>query len=103
MKQISLLALAAVLSTAAFSQTNWGIQATGNLSNVKLSMDGAELFKNSSNVGFGVGVVSDISLGKTLSLRPSLNLLQKGGKLESAFEGIDDDSMFPSVKIDNKF
>jgi hypothetical protein len=108
MKKIYLLAVAAIVSTAAFSQVKWGVQATGNLSNVKLSIDGAsaDMFKKSANIGFGVGVVSEVPLGSSLSLRPSLNLLQKGGKLESAFDTEDgggDGTLFPSVKVDNKF
>ena len=105
MKRIYLLALAAIVSTAAFSQVKLGLQATGNLANVKLSMDGAELFKKKSNIGFGVGLVSEIDLGTSVSLRPSLNLLQKGGKLESAFntDGSGDGELLPSVSVDNKF
>ena len=105
MKKIILLAVTAIVSTAAFSQVKWGVQATGNLANVKLSIDGAEAFKKKSIVGFGVGVASEIDLGTSVSLRPSLNLLQKCGKLESAFNSEDadgDGGLFPSVTVDNK-
>jgi hypothetical protein len=102
MKKIYLLAVAAIVTTAAFSQVKWGLQATGNLANVKLSMDGAELFKKGTNIGFGIGLASEVDLGTSLSLRPSLNLLQKGGRLESAFDK-EDGEMLPSVSIDNKF
>ncbi|HEY0039286.1 MAG TPA: porin family protein [Flavisolibacter sp.] len=103
MKKIIFLAVAAVVSTAAFSQVKWGVQGIGNLSSVSVKADGAEMFKKSSNIGFGVGVSSEIPLSSQVSLRPSLNLLQKGGKLKSAFD-MDggDGSMFPSIEIDNK-
>ena len=104
MKKIFLLAIAAIASTAAFSQVKWGVQGTGNLASTKLTMDGAEMFKKKSNIGWGVGVVSEIDLGTSLSLRPSLNLLQKGGKLESNFNSEDGDGeLLPSIKVDNKF
>lgn len=104
MKKIFLLAATAIFSTAAFSQTKWGVQAIGNLSNISIKAEGADMFKKTSNIGFGVGVVSDVSLGGQLSLRSSLNLLQKGGKLKSNFEsdgGVGE--MLPSVEMDGKF
>ena len=103
MKKIFLLAATAIFSTAAFSQTKWGVQAIGNLSNISVTAEGADMFKKSSNIGFGVGVVSDVSLGEKLSLRSSLNLLQKGGKLKSNFDFGDDlGGIAPSVEMDAK-
>jgi hypothetical protein len=105
MKKITFLAIAAIVSTAAFSQVKWGVQATGNLSSIGLDAEYASLFKKSSVVGFGAGVVSEASLGKSLALRTSLNLLQKGGKIKSAFDSEDgggDGSFFPSVSVENK-
>jgi hypothetical protein len=101
MKKIFLLAATAIFSTAAFSQTKWGVQAIGNLSNISITAEGADMFKKSSNIGFGVGVVSDVALGEKLSLRSSLNLLQKGGKMKSNF---DDDmgGIVPSMEMDAK-
>ncbi|RYF79312.1 MAG: PorT family protein [Chitinophagaceae bacterium] len=106
MKKFYLLAVAAVVSTAAFSQAKWGVQAHGNLASNKLSVEGADMFKKTANFGFGVGVVSDVTLGSNLSLRSSLNLLQKGGKLKSSFNLGGDDGqgeMLPSIEVDNKF
>jgi len=101
MKKIFLLAATAIFSTAAFSQTKWGVQAIGNLSNISITAEGADMFKKSSNIGFGVGVVSDVALGSNLSLRSSLNFLQKGGKLKSDF-GEDMGEMLPSIEMDAK-
>lgn len=104
MKKIFLFATAAIISTAAFSQTKWGVQATGNLSNLSITADGIELFKNTPNIGFGVGVVSDVALSSKLSLRSSLNLLQKGGRLKTNFDmGDGTGGLFPSVEMNGKF
>lgn len=109
MKKIYLLAIAAIASTAAFSQAKWGVQAIGNLSNVSLKVEGAEFLKKSSLVGFGAGIVLEVPLGSSLSLRSSLNLLQKGGKLKSDFnlgggDGTGDEpDFFPNLEMQNKF
>ena len=102
MKKIYLLAIAAVLTSVSFGQVKWGGQITGNLSSAKLGGDGASLFKSKAIVGFGVGVVSDVTLSEKLSLRSSLNLLQKGVELKSAFEEESGDIEFPSVTLTNK-
>ena len=104
MKKIFLLAIAAVATTAAFSQVNWGVQAHGNLARTSLSGEGTEVLTKKSLIGFGAGVVADASLGGQLSLRTSLNLLQKGGKVK--FDGAADeengDSFIPSIDASNK-
>lgn len=81
-----------------------GAQATGNLSYAKLSIDGASDFKKSAVIGFGVGVISDVTLSNKLSLRSSLNLLQKGATLEPDFDGDNGGGIdLPPVTIKNKF
>ena len=101
MKKIFLLAIAAIVTTAAFSQVNWGIQAHGNLARTSLSGEGTEAFKKSSIIGIGAGVVADAKLSDQLSLRTSLNLLQKGGKLEFEGDG-EGDSFITSMSATNK-
>ena len=105
MKKIILVAMAAVVSTAAFSQVKWGVQASGSLNSLSVKAEGADMFKKTSTIGFGAGITSEIQLSSQVSLRPSLNLLQKGGKLKSAFDdlgGEDGGLSFPSIEIDNK-
>ena len=75
MKKIYLLAIAALATTAAFSQVKWGVQATGNLSTASLNAEFSEMFKKTAAIGFGAGVVSEATLSENLSLRTSLNLL----------------------------
>lgn len=101
MKKIFLLAIAVIAGTAAFSQVNWGIQAHGNLARTSIGGEGTEAFKKSSSIGVGGGVVADATLSDKLSLRTSLNLLQKGGKLEVTGSE-DGDSFMPSISATNK-
>jgi hypothetical protein len=101
MKKIFLFAIAVIASTAAFSQVNWGLQAHGNLARTSISGEGTEAFKKSANIGFGAGVIADANLGSQLSLRTSLNLLQKGGKL-SFNGGGEGDDFLPSIDASNK-
>ena len=104
MKKIYLLAMAALFTTAAFSQVKWGVQATGNLGTARLNSDYDGFFKKTLAPGFGAGIVSEASLTNKLSLRTSLSLLQKGSKMKTAFDMGDGDngSFFPSATMINK-
>lgn len=76
MKKVLLLAVASCVATLSFSQVRYGLQATGTLSGASTDAPGS--VDKQMKGGFGIGVVSEIGLGKQLSLRPSLNFLQKG-------------------------
>lgn len=81
MKRILLLAVAATITTASFSQVKLGAQVTGNAGSV--STDAPAKIEKSMRGGFGAGVVSEIPLGSNFSLRPSINFLQKGSSFKS--------------------
>jgi hypothetical protein len=82
MKRIMLLVIAAVITTVSFGQVRFGGQLTANLSSA--SVKGFEgSYTKSPRLGAGVGVVAEIALANSLSLRPSLNFLQKGVKLKA--------------------
>ena len=103
MKKIYLLAIAALVTTAAFSQVKWGVQATGNLSTASLNEEYSEMFKKTPAIGFGAGVVSEATLSEKLSLRSSLNLLQKGVKMKATIEiGEGDDAFSTEATAVNK-
>lgn len=82
MKKIILLAATAIISTASFSQVNWGIQAIGGLRSGTLG-DGEVNLNGKSRFAYGAGVVADAALSNEISFRPSLNFLKKGMLIES--------------------
>lgn len=84
MKKVFLLAAAGLLTTAAFSQVRFGPQAAVNFSSASMDKDETEGMKKSMKPGFSVGVASEIQLSKSLTLRPSLNYMQKGVKMEGS-------------------
>lgn len=103
MKKIFLLAIAATTSMAAFSQVKWGVQAHGNLGSASINSEVGAAFKKSSLLGFGAGVLSVVDLNQNLSLRSSLNLLQKGAKFNSSFSfGEGDDAFSAEASATNK-
>ena len=83
MKKVFLLVAAGLITTAGFSQVRFGAQAAGTFSSASLSED-TEGMKKKMKPGFGVGVIAEIPLSDALSLRPSLNFMQKGVKLEGS-------------------
>ena len=103
MKKIYLLAIAALVTTVAFSQVQWGVQATGNLGTASLNSEFSEMFKKTPVIGFGAGIVSEATLSDKLSLRSSLNLLQKGLKMKASIElGEGDDAFSTEATAVNK-
>lgn len=101
MKKIFLLAMAAITTSAAFSQVNWAVQVHGNLASSSLKGEGTEALEKSSQLGFGAGVLANVNLANQLSLRTSLNLLQKGGKFSFNGSGMGGE-IIPSVDATNK-
>ncbi|WP_207492580.1 porin family protein [Aridibaculum aurantiacum] len=83
MKKVFLLAAASLLATAGFSQVRFGGQALGVVSSASVGEE-MEGMKKSMKPGFGIGVVAEIGLTDALTLRPSLNYLQKGVKMKGS-------------------
>ena len=83
MKKVMLIGTIVFLSTHLNAQISFGVQAGGNLANVKISdtQSGATTAeKTKSKFGFLVGVVAEIPIASSLSFRPELNFIQKGFK-----------------------
>lgn len=80
MKKMYLVLAAIVIATVSFGQV--GFQVIGNASS--LSFKSAEIpdVKKPLQAAFGAGVVADIPFTNNLSLRPSLNFLQKKNSVE---------------------
>jgi hypothetical protein len=84
MKKVILLAAATVIATVSFSQVRLGVQVIGNASSVSASSNEVSDLKEPMVVGFGAGLSAALPLQNNLSLRSSLNFLQKKSKVEFA-------------------
>lgn len=76
---LSLTVIAAAVSANA--QTTFGVQAGANFASYKAKYGTFEE-KGKSKVGFIIGAVADVDFGNSISFRPELNFIQKGGKVE---------------------
>lgn len=97
MKKVFLLAATTVIATVSFSQVRFGVQAIGNAGSVSASTTGLTNVKKPTQVGFGAGVVADFPLQSNLSVRSSLNFLQKKGAIEFTNFGTDKKSTVKST------
>lgn len=82
MKKMFLVAVAVIIATASFSQARFGFQAIGNASGASILAPAGPNLKKPTQIGFGAGVVADIPFNQNLSLRTSLNFLQKKSRFE---------------------
>ncbi|HEX8462735.1 MAG TPA: porin family protein [Segetibacter sp.] len=77
MKKMFLLAAATVIASVSFSQVRFGAQIIGNAGKTSFETPDEVSFKNSTKIGFGAGFVSEIPVSESVSIRSSLNYLQK--------------------------
>ncbi|WP_169337664.1 porin family protein [Segetibacter koreensis] len=82
MKKMYLVLATFIITTAAFSQVRIGGQIIGNASSVSFKSTEIPNAKKSLQPAFGAGIVADVPLVSNLSLRPSLNYLQKKNSIE---------------------
>jgi hypothetical protein len=97
MKKVFLLAAASVVATVSFSQVKLGIQAIGNAGSASIKTEEIGNFKTPMQIGFGAGLVTDISLNKNFGVRSSINFLQKKSSVEFASIGTDKKSTINST------
>ena len=83
MKKVIFTAAFAAMGFITQAQTTFGVQAGANFATIK-----SEPGLNSSsattkaNTGFTVGALADVDFGNSISFRPELNFIQKGGEEE---------------------
>ncbi|HSV12314.1 MAG TPA: porin family protein [Hanamia sp.] len=82
MKKIYLVLAALIITVAGFSQARIGVQVIGNASSVSFQSDNITDAKKSLQPAFGAGLVADIPLAGNLSVRPSINFLQKKNSIK---------------------
>jgi hypothetical protein len=86
-KLVLCIAIAAVATLHANAQVSFGIQAGANLATTKSEFTSAgtkTTNRGKTNTGFTAGIVSNIPIGSSLSFRPEVNFIQKGGKYSSS-------------------
>jgi hypothetical protein len=79
MKKLILSSAVIIAALSANAQNKFGLQAGANFASVK-SEYGSIKETSDSKVGFIVGGVADVDFGNSVSFRPELNFIQKGGK-----------------------
>lgn len=88
MKKNILIAALIAVSTTGFSQVKIGPQVTAGISTAAIKQPEQVDYSKTAQAAFGIGVLAEVPLSERISLRPSLNLLQKGVKLKGT--GADD-------------
>ena len=82
MKKVMLSAAIIIAAIGVNAQNRIGLQAGGNFSTYNVEFGNNE-FKSDSKFGFIVGALADVDFGNSVSFRPELNFIQKGGELKS--------------------
>jgi len=88
MKKIITIAIVASLFLTATSaqKTTFGFNGGLTMSSYKTKTDG-DTYTSKSKTGFTAGIITDIPLGKSISLQPALQYTQKGGVEKETFDG----------------
>ncbi len=82
MKKLILSAAVIIAAIGANAQNKIGLQAGGAFSTYNVEF-GNDENKSDSKFGFTVGAVADVDFGNSVSFRPELNFIQKGGELKT--------------------
>lgn len=82
MKKLILSFAVIAAAVSANAQNTFGLQAGANFATFNAEEGNTEE-KSKSKVGLLLGAVADVDFGNSVSFRPELNFIQKGGKLES--------------------
>ena len=79
MKKVILFSALAVTGFISQAQTMFGVQAGANFASAT-AKSGSVSSSYDTKVGFLIGGVADVPFGGSISFRPELNFIQKGGK-----------------------
>jgi hypothetical protein len=87
MKKMYLVLAALFTATVSFSQVSIGGQVIGSASSLSFNSSEIQDAKKPLQAAFGAGIVADVPFAGNLSLRPSLNFLQKKNSIEFGTSG----------------
>ncbi|MCY7293189.1 MAG: PorT family protein, partial [Ferruginibacter sp.] len=82
MKKVILSAAVIIAAISVHAQNKFGLQAGGAFSTYNVEAPGFEQ-KSDSKFGFTIGALADVDFGNSVSFRPELNFIQKGGELKT--------------------
>lgn len=82
MKKIILSGAVVIASISVNAQNRIGLQTGANFGTVR-TKEGSIENTSKVKVGFILGAVADVDFGNSISFRPELNFIQKGGKEET--------------------
>lgn len=82
MKKVILSLTIVIVSIGAKAQNSFGLQTGANFGTVR-TKDGSIENTSKVKVGFLLGAIADVDFGNSVSFRPELNFIQKGGKEEN--------------------
>lgn len=83
MKKLILSAAVIIAAIGANAQNKIGLQAGGAFSTFNQEFGNKEE-KSDSKFGFTIGALADVDFGNSVSFRPELNFIQKGGELKTS-------------------
>jgi hypothetical protein len=88
MKRVVVLLIGVVTTVSSFAQLSLGVQGTGNLSDAHIEV--ADVFKKKTRVLPGAGLVADLTLSPSVTIRSGVNFLQQGVVLNTSLPGMGD-------------
>ena len=97
LKILSVFLTSLFFSTQLFAQSDFGIRAGVNFSNISGKEDGQKIQGNKMITGFNIGVTYDIDLAEEFILQPALLFTTKGYKIK--IEGEDSPDIDASMKL----
>ena len=80
MKKVILSAAVIIAAIGVNAQNRIGLQAGTTFSTYNEEFPNNTERKSDSKLGFTVGAIADIDFGNSVSFRPELNFIQKGGE-----------------------
>lgn len=98
MKNQILTVVVSLLVVAATAQTSYGVQASGVLSTASFNNDNSDNIDKDFNSGFGAGVFAEFPVSNKFSVKPGLNFMNKGVRVNSTSTEIEGALIKQNVK-----
>jgi hypothetical protein len=87
MKRVVVLLIGFVTTVNSFAQLSLGVQGTGNLSDAHVEIAELASYTKKAKILPGAGLVADLALSPSLTVRSGINFLQQGATFKATLEG----------------